>query len=159
MVFIDIENLAKGACPDHADVAFVESIVREVVPDLDLVHCVVACSHRAARTMAFAFPGALRRWRSGTNGADLALIEEMSDLRIMGRFERVTLFSGDKIFANSMAALAAAGIETTVASWKAQLSPLLRMAACHVVILSSERCEADVELQAMAPISVEGAPR
>jgi hypothetical protein len=134
-VFIDVENLASTPCPTYLDVTSVESKVRELIPDLDQAQCVVACSHRAARTVAFAFPGALRRWRSGPNGADLALIEEMSDLRVMSRFDRVTLFSGDGIFANSMAALAATGIETTVVSWENQLSRSLRMAAKHVVTL------------------------
>ena len=129
------ENLAGTPCPGHLDVAFAESVVRKLVPDLDEVHCVVACSHRAARTVAFAFPGALRRWRSGPDGADLALLEEMSDLRVMGRFDRVTLFSGDGIFACSMAALAKEGIETTVVSWHSQLSPRLRLAAQRVVTL------------------------
>lgn len=93
-------------------------------------------SHRAARTVAFAFGGALRRWRSGPDGADLALLEEMRDLRIMRRFDRVTLFSGDGIFANALAALAGAGIETTVVSWDSLLSPRLRLAARHVVTLA-----------------------
>ena len=134
-VFIDVENLAGCPCPSPFDVSFVESKVRECVPDLDHAQCVVACNHRAARTVAFAFPGALRRWRSGTDGADLALLEEMNDLRIMKRFARVTLFSGDGIFTPAMAALAAAGIETTVVSWESQLSRSLRMAAQHVVTL------------------------
>lgn len=135
IVFIDIENLARMPCPEHLDVSVAELKVREFIPDLDQVQCVVACSHRAARAVAFAFPGALHRWKSGPNGADLALIEEMSDLRMMRRFDRVTLFSGDGIFADSMAALAAAGIETTVVSWDHRLSRRLRIAAQHVVTL------------------------
>jgi hypothetical protein len=137
-VFIDIENLAGAPCPTHLDVASVESKVRELIPDLDRTRCVVACSHRAARTVAFAFPSALRRWRSGPNGADQALIDEMSDLRVMRRFDRVTLFSGDGIFADSLAMLAAAGISTTVVSWDRQLSRSLRFAAAHVVALSED---------------------
>lgn len=134
-VFIDVENLSGAPCPSHLDLAFIESKVWELIPEGDDSQYVVACSHRAARTVAFAFPGALRRWQSGPNGADLALIEEMSDLRIMSRFDRVTLFSGDGIFANSIARLAAAGIETTVVSWNSQLSRSLRMSAQHVVAL------------------------
>jgi hypothetical protein len=135
LVCIDVENLAGKPCPTHLDVASAESIVRDLIPDLDQAQCVVACSHRAARTVAFAFPGALRRWRSGADGADLALMEEMSDLRVMKRFDRVTLFSGDGIFANTMAELAEAGVETTVVSWDDQLSRRLRIAAQHVVAL------------------------
>jgi hypothetical protein len=135
LVLIDVENLSGQPCPTRLDVAAVESIVRDLIPDLNQAQCVVACSHRAARTVAFAFPGALRRWRSGPDGADLALIEEMSDLRVMRRFDQVTLVSGDGIFAEPMAALAAAGIETTVVSWESQLSARLKLAAQHVATL------------------------
>ena len=107
----------------------------EYVPDIDHAQCVVACNHPP-----------LGRWPSpsrepsdagdpGPDGADLALLEEMNDLRIMKRFARVTLFSGDGIFTPTMAALAAAGIETTVVSWETQLSRRLRAAAQHVVTL------------------------
>ena len=135
LVLIDVENLAGQPCPTHLDVTSVESMVAELIPDLDKALRVVACSHRAAKTVAFAFPEALRRWRSGADGADLALLDEMSDLRIMRRFDQVTLFSGDGIFADSVAALAAAGIETTVVSWGSQISARLKMAAQHVVTL------------------------
>lgn len=137
LVFIDFENVAGQPCPTNTDVAAVESTVRQLIPDLDQAHRVVACSHRAAKTVAFAFPGALRRWRSGPDGADHALIEEMSDLRVMRRFDQVTLFSGDGIFADPLAAVAKAGIETTVVSWASHLSRRLEMAAQHVVILPS----------------------
>jgi uncharacterized LabA/DUF88 family protein len=136
LVLIDVENLARTPCPTALDLDFVEAILQEHVPGLNQAQRVVACSHHAAKTVAFAFPGALRRWKSGTDGADLALLAEMSDLRVMKRFEHVTLVSGDKIFAESVAALGSAGIETTVVSWECGLSRRLRMAAHHVVSLS-----------------------
>ncbi len=135
LVFIDVENFARTPSPTDLGLAFMETTLQEVIPSIDQAQCVVACSHRAARTVAFAFPGALRRWRSGPDGADLALMEEMSDLRVMGRFDQVTLVSGDGIFADNMAALAATGIETTVVSWDRRLSQRLKMAAHHVVTL------------------------
>ena len=42
----------------------------------------------------------------------------------------------DGIFASSMAALAKAGLETTVVSWNSQLSPRLRLASQSVVTLA-----------------------
>ena len=87
----------------------------------------------AAKTVAFAFPEG--RWRSGPDDADLTLIEEMRDLRVMVQFSRVTLCSGDGIFAESLTALAAIGIETTVVSTADRLSRRLRLAAHQIVIL------------------------
>jgi hypothetical protein len=136
LVFVDVENLSGQPCPTRLDVTSVESLVRELIPDLDQALCVIGCSHRAAKTVAFAFPGALHRWRSGPDGADIALLEEMSDMRIMRRFDQVTLFSGDGRFADRIAELAGAGIETAVVAWDSQLSARLRMAAQHVVTLA-----------------------
>jgi hypothetical protein len=136
LVLIDVENIAGTPCPTAADLAWVERQLQEVIGDLDHTQCVVACSHRAAHTVAFAFPRALRRWRSGVDGADLALLHEMSDLRVMQRFGRVTVCSGDGIFAESLATLAEAGVETTVVSLASSLSGRLEMSAQHVVALA-----------------------
>jgi hypothetical protein len=135
LVLIDVENLAGTACPTPVELAWVEQRLHEVIADFGDSQCVVACSHRAARTVAFAFPQALRRWRSGRDGADLALLDEMSDLRVMQRYGRVTLCSGDGIFAEPLATLAEAGIETSVVSMARSLSARLRLSARHVVAL------------------------
>jgi uroporphyrinogen-III synthase len=138
LVLIDVENIAGTPCPTEVELACVERQLRWVIADLDTTHCVVACSHRAARTVAFAFPRALRRWRSGVDGADLALLEEMSDLRLMRRYGRVTVCSGDGIFAERLAALAEEGIETSVVSRARSLSARLRLSARSVVTLPDE---------------------
>jgi hypothetical protein len=136
LVLIDMENIAGSPNPTPVEVATLEQELHGVIADLDEAHRVVACSHRAARTVAFSFPGALRRWRSGVDGADMALLDEMSDLRVMSRYGRVTLCSGDGIFAESLANLAAAGIETSVVSRASALSARLKLSAQHVVALS-----------------------
>jgi hypothetical protein len=135
LVLIDVENIAGTPCPTPVELAWVEQQLHEVVADLDDAQCVVACSHRAARTVAFAFPKALRRWRSGVDGADLALLKEMSDLRVMQRYGRVTVCSGDGIFAEPLAALAEAGLVTEVVSRSCALSARLKLSAQQVVAL------------------------
>jgi hypothetical protein len=138
LVLIDVENIAGTPCPTAVELAWVEQQLHEVIADLDDTQCVVACSHRAARTVAFAFPKALRRWRSGVDGADLALLDEMSDLRVMQRYGRVTVCSGDGIFAEPLAALAEAGLETAVVSRKSALSTRLKLSAEYVVALDDK---------------------
>jgi hypothetical protein len=138
LVFLDIENIVGGPRATAGEVSQAHSELREVIPDIDAVQLIVACSHKAARAMAFEFPGALRLWRSGPNGADLALINQMGDLRVMRRFGHVTLCSGDGIFTESLAGLAAVGIKTTVVSQADRLSRRLRLAAQQIVTLHGD---------------------
>ena len=135
LVLVDVENIAGKPCPTDHDLAVVQYELCSVIPDFADAQRIVACSHISAKTVAFAFPGARRRWRSGPDGADLALIEEMSDLRVMTQFGRVTLCSGDGIFTESLSTLAALGIETTVVSVATSLSRRLRLAARWIVII------------------------
>jgi uncharacterized LabA/DUF88 family protein len=135
LVLIDIENLAGAPCPTAQQVEGVKVELRAVITDLDQSPCVVACSHKAALVVSLAFPHALRRWRSGKDGADWALMCEMDDLRVMTRYRRITLCSGDGIFTESVAALGRAGVETTVISLEGHLSKRLELAAGTVVTL------------------------
>jgi hypothetical protein len=134
-VLIDVENVAGLPCPTSLDLANLQSQLHSVIPDLDEAFRVVACNHRAAKTVAFEFPGARQHWRSGRDGADFALLEEMSDLRVMRRFGRVTVCSGDWRFSKSLAELAVLGLDTTVVALEGHLSKRLGLAAQHVVIL------------------------
>jgi hypothetical protein len=142
LVLIDMENIARCPCPTAVEASAAHVGLRKAVPELDAGQVVVACNHRAAATVSFEFPSALRLWRSGPDGADLALIDQMRDLRVMRRFDRVTLCSGDGIFAETVAALALAGIHTTVVSWADRLSRRLRMAAQGIVMLATPSQEA-----------------
>jgi uncharacterized LabA/DUF88 family protein len=51
------------------------------------------------------------------------------------RFERVTICSGDGIFASVAAWLAAAGVEVTAVSLPGHLSPRFQLAARHETLL------------------------
>ena len=113
----------------------VTSALRDVVPDFDEAQRIVACSHHAASTVAFAFPTARHLWRSGQNGADLALLGVLENERVDERFERVTICSGDGIFAASAATLAGADVEVTAVSLEGHLAARLQFAARHMVFL------------------------
>lgn len=136
LVLIDIENMAGTPSPTALDVDQVKAALRTAIPDLEQAQCVVACSHRAAAVVSFGFPAALRRWRSGIDGADRALMGELSDLRVMKRFGKVTICSGDGIFTESIAAIAELGVETTVVSLQGHLSKRLKCAARSVVLVA-----------------------
>jgi hypothetical protein len=90
MVLIDIENLAATPSPTALDMELVMAELAEIVPGLAEAQVVIACSHRAAVTVAFAYPSARHLWRSGPNGADLALLDVLGNEHVEQRFEYLT---------------------------------------------------------------------
>ena len=135
-LFMDIENVAGAPLPSLGRIEEVKQELRGIVEDFDTAHLVVASNHRAMKVVAFQFADALLRQRSGPDGADDALLEEMADLRVMARYDRITLCSGDGKFAEAIALLGGMGIETTVISIEGHLSRRLAMAAHHVRLMA-----------------------
>lgn len=141
LVLVDIENLAATPSPTQEEVTAVVSALRDVLPSFDRAQRIVACSHHAAPNVAFAFPPARHLWRSGPDGADLALLSVLDTERIDDRFGHVTICSGDGIFAASAARLGGAGVDVTVVSLEGHLAARLELAARYVLFLtpSAER--------------------
>ena len=137
LIFIDIENLVGGAKPTLAELEYGKQQLRSVIEGFDTQLAIVASSHLSALAVAQVFPDALLRWRSGPDGADLALIDEMRDLRVMQRFDQIVLCSGDGIFAPYLAAMAGHGIDTTVVGLEGHVSAKLKLAARRLIMLSS----------------------
>jgi hypothetical protein len=138
LVVLDIENLAGTASPTPTELEQVKTQLAEVIDGYEDLQCIVACGHRAAPVVMFAFPRALRRLQSGPNGADLTLLSEMGEHRIMDRYEKVTLCSGDGIFTDEVARLGRAGVDVTVVAIEGSLASRLRLAASHVVTLTPQ---------------------
>lgn len=135
LILIDMENLAATPSPTCEEVEEVVAALRTVVPGFDDDQKIVACSHHAAQTVPFAIPRARHLWRSGPDGADLALLEVLENERVDERYERVTICSGDGIFASTAAWLAGAGVEVTAVSLPGHLATRLQLAARHVSLL------------------------
>ena len=135
LILIDIENLTATPSPTKTEVESAIAELRSAVPDYDDDQRVVACSHHAATTVAFAFAGTRQLWRSGRDGADLALLDVLKNERVADRYDRVTLCSGDGIFTDTVAWLAGRGVEVTVVSRAGGLSTRLRLAARYVTVL------------------------
>ena len=135
IVVIDIENLAGTGDVTAHDVAEIKIELEGAVAGFGELQSIVACNHRAAPAVLFAFPTALRRVRSGRDGADLMLLEELGDSRVMSRFDKVTLCSGDGIFTDVVAELGRLGAEVTVIAREGKIAARLRLAAKHVVLL------------------------
>lgn len=134
LVLIDIENLVATANPTAEQVAGMAALLRGLIPGFDQAQRIVACSHHAAATASFAFGPARHLWRSGPDGADLALLDVLDKEQVAERFGHVTICSGDGIFAASAAALAGSGVHVTAVALEDQVSTRLRLAA-HAIVL------------------------
>lgn len=136
LVLVDVENLAATPSPTSEEVEMVASALRDVVPGFNDAQRIVACSHHAAATVAFSFPSARHLWRSGRDGADLALLDVLENERVDERFGRVTICSGDGIFAPAAAWLAGEDVDVAVISLKGHLATRLELAARSVAFLT-----------------------
>ena len=83
-----------------------------------------------------AWPGVLHRRRSGEDGADLELLDEADSASRSGRFGRVVIGSGDRIFIVAFDALRRSDIDVEVVSrTEALASPLAVRATGYVHLL------------------------
>lgn len=131
---IDVENLVGAALPDVDQIRDLRDIYASAVrPGAD-DHVIVATSHLALKKTGAYWPGARYLARSGRDGADLALLDVIRYEHVAERFTRVTIASGDGVFAQAAAALSIGGCYVTVVSRRNGLSPGLALAARRRVI-------------------------
>lgn len=125
---VDLENLIGSASFPVISAGAVRTAYESAIGigPSDLV--IVATSHHAAPAAWFAWPRARRLTRSGSNGADLALLHVLASERVPERFSSVVVASGDGIFAETSARLQAAGCHVTVVSRPEALSRRLAFA-------------------------------
>lgn len=121
---VDADNLTGGPT-EHDCVARQAAHAYQVTAGVrrgDLV--VVGSDRRSAAVTAFAWTGAHLVSTTGTDAVDRALIEHLDPGELSGRFGRVSVGSGDGIFAEPLAALRRAGVTVDVvalrgaASWR-----------------------------------------
>ena len=134
---VDVENLAGSSLPSLSQVrqARADYTASLALGDMDQVE--VASSHLTLLNAALGWPYAHYRIRSGPDGADLALLDVLRHENIAGRFTDVAIGSGDHLFAEKAAYLAAQGVWVTVVSRRRGLSPQLALAAHRVIYLDS----------------------
>lgn len=135
---IDLENLLGGRNFTAREAVWARAAYLATAPDANVSHLVLATSHHAALAAWFAWPGSARRLvQSGPSGADLALLELISDEGVARRYERIVIGSGDGIFAFPAAQLQAAGCPVTVVTRRDCLSRELRLAVRDIRFLKS----------------------
>jgi hypothetical protein len=139
---VDIENLAGAALPSRDQVSEVQGlyVARLTVGADDQV--VMAASHRAFLNAALGWPSARYRVRSGPNGADLELLDVLQHEDVAARFTHVVIGSGDGLFSQAAANLAARDVWVTVVSRRDSLSRALAGAARDVRYLDTPQAAA-----------------
>jgi hypothetical protein len=122
---VDIENLAGAALPSRDQVTEVQGlyVARLTFGADDQV--VMATSHLAFMNAALGWPSARYRVRSGPNGADLELLDVLQHEDVAARFTHVVIESGDGVFSQAAANLAARDVWVTVVSRRDSLSRAL----------------------------------
>ena len=134
---VDIENLAADARPSLSQVRQAQGIYTDCLTVGAMDQVEVACSHLTLMNAALGWPHAHYRVRSGPDGADLALLDVLRHENVARRFTHVAIGSGDHLFAEEAAHLAAQGVWVTVVTRRRSLSRRLELAAREVVFLDA----------------------
>jgi hypothetical protein len=133
---VDIENLVGDPRPSLSQVRQARGLYADCIGfgAMDQVE-VAASSHKTLENAAFGWPCVHYRAWYGPDGADLALLDVLWNEDVAGRFTHVVIGSGDHIFAEAAARLAAQRVWVTVVSRPGSLSRQLALAACEVRFL------------------------
>ena len=134
---VDIENLAGNARPTLSEVRQALGLYTAGLAFGAMDQVEVASSHLTLLNAALGWPHAHYRIRSGPDGADLALLDVLRHENVAQRFTHVAIGSGDHLFAEQAARLAAQGFWVTVVSRRRSLSPRLALAAREVIFLDT----------------------
>ncbi len=133
LVLVDVENFLGRRYITQAGAAWAARKVREVLDLGPADQVVVGTSHpENLVAAAVGWQDARHVFDVGADGAERALIAVLAE-DVADRFTEVVVVSGDHIFAEPLAGLAALGIATTVVSQSVRLSKRLRMAAQRVL--------------------------
>ena len=129
---VDADNLLGDPnCTDATHIGSVFAAYRQASAFAHGDHVVVAtgCNGQHALSVELAWPSVCHRRRSGPDGADMALLEESQWAAGVGRFRRVVIGSGDRIFLAALDQLRSADITVDVVSRRRSLSSALALRA------------------------------
>lgn len=132
---VDVENLAGDPLPSLCQVREAQGLYADCLGFGPMDQVEVASSHLTLLNAGLGWPHAHYRVRSGPDGADLALLDVLRNENIAKRFTHVAIGSGDHLFAEEAAHLAAQGVWVTVVSRRGSPSSRLTLAAHEVIFL------------------------
>ena len=134
---VDIENLVGDSLPSLRQVRQAQGLYAGCLAIGAMDQIEVASSHLTLVNAALGWPHARYRIRSGPDGADHALLDVLRYENVARRFTHVAIGSGDHLFAEQAAHLAAQGVWVTVVSRRRSLSARLAVAVRDVIYLDA----------------------
>lgn len=135
LVVVDIENVVGGAVLKQDQAVSVRRSLERVAGLNGAEHIVIGVSHCGLLPTGLAWPTARRVVRSGKDGADLALLDVLTQERVEARFDEVVVASGDGIFTEAVAALGRAGLCVTVVARSGHCSKRLHMRSRRTILI------------------------
>ncbi|MFI5436752.1 NYN domain-containing protein [Rhodococcus baikonurensis] len=142
LVLVDIENAIGGAALHVDAVRWAKAHIEEIVELEAGDQVIIGTSHIGLLNVGCGWTSPRYVVGSGPDGADHALLAAL-DEAIESRFGDVVIVSGDGIFTEKAAALAARGIHITVVAHMDGLSKRLRMAAHRVNYFTTHHADND----------------
>ena len=136
LVAVDIENVVGGAVMNVGQAVNARLCVSTAVGLRGDEQVVIGTSHAGMLSAGLGWTGSRLVVRSGENGADLALLDVLSE-DVEQRFDQLVLVSGDGIFTDAVVALGAAGVRVVVVARREACSRRLRMAADRTLYIDS----------------------
>lgn len=134
---MDIENLCGTGRLIGEMTAYVQELLAKLLTVSDRDQVVVAADRMNGAAVGFAWQGQrVLKLAEGKDGADLALLDVLTDERYLAQFDEVVVASGDGIFAEPLLALSKQGLRVTVVSYGEQLALKLRYCASRVLNIS-----------------------
>ena len=127
---LDFENLCRGPERISSVADAIASEYRELVDVSSADHVVIGVNPANAISSSHVFPGCRFVTGHGPDGADLALLGVVNDIRwVARRFDRVVIGSGDHCFVPLATDLGNLGVVVMVVAWERCLSRELERAA------------------------------
>jgi hypothetical protein len=135
LVAVEIENIAEGAVRTTALASWARRQVEGAIALKQGEQVIIGATHRSVLPVRMVWPEA--RIVTGLRVEDVhgELLEVLQGERIGERFDELVLASGNGVYTEAIASLAASGVEVTVLAWPESLSKRLRMAAAKSVLL------------------------
>lgn len=130
---VDVENLMGG--PEAGIVALHEALdnYRAAAHFLDGDHAIIGSNPSLGVQAKAAWPGARLVVKPGTDGADIALLEQVKDVDfIAARYDRIMIGSGDGVFEPMVRVFRSLGLPVGVVSRMRSLSADLRTSATYI---------------------------
>lgn len=136
LLVVDVENVVRGGVRTAVSAAEAKCLVDRALAVLPGEQVIVGVSSvDGLFHAAKAWPQARVVLGFGPDGADHALLDVLDDESVGERFDRVSIVSGDGIFADAASALARQAVVVTAVGWRGSIAGRLRLAAARVEFL------------------------